>query len=114
MNARAQTPRRYNHVDVCLQCGGIANTASPDCAHPRVSKVELTPTVKRALTQLRGARSYVRYLTERFNEMVQLELLAQAEVPNDAGARRGRKNAVMASDVPVPAPVDERQVSLFG
>lgn len=114
MNARAQTPRRYNHVDVCLQCGGIATSASPDCAHARVSKVELTPTVKRALTQLRGARSYVRYLTERFNEMVQLELLAQAEVPAEAGTRRGRKNAVAASDVPVAAIVDERQVSLFG
>jgi hypothetical protein len=79
-----------------------------------VSKVELTPSVKRALTQLRGARSYVRYLTERFNEMVQLELLAQADVSTDAGARRGRKNAVGGRDVPVPSIVDERQVSLFG
>ena len=113
MTSRANTPRRYNHIEICLQCGGVAGTSAIDCAHGRTARVELTPSVKRALTQLRGARSFLRYLTERFQEMVQIEHLAQTDGNADSGARRGRKQPVLASDV-VTEPVDDRQVSLFG
>ncbi len=115
MTVRNNTPRRYNHVEICLHCGAVAGTAAAECAHERTAKVELTPSVKRALTQLRGARSYLRYLTERFGEMVQIEQLAQAQAEaNDAGSRRGRKQAVVNSDVLVAPVADTRQVSLFG
>ena len=97
-----------------MHCGAVAGTVSPDCTHAKTTRVELTPTVKRALTQLRTARSYLRYLTERFGEMVQIENLAQAEAADTTATRRGRKSAVAASDVPVVPEIDDRQVSLFG
>ncbi len=97
-----------------MHCGAVAGTVSNDCSHAKTTRVELTPTVKRALTQLRSARSYLRYLTERFGEMVQIEHLAQAESSETAASRRGRKSAVVTSDVPAVPEIDDRQVSLFG
>jgi hypothetical protein len=132
MTARTRSSRRpYNAVDVCLHCGSTATAnAVADCTHTRTARVELTPQIARLLTQLRGARSFVRYVAERFHETVEVAQLAgratiregRAEEepatvpPRESEPKRLRRplaNVVAAAEEPPPVR-DERQVELFG
>lgn len=120
---------------MCLRCGVTPETEVADCAHPRVGRVQLTPRITRLLTQLRGARSFARYVATRLEQTVEIEALAgravlegdEASTPRAQPAARrartrdpaasrvdGRHHATAEAAAPEATPVvDARQRPLF-
>lgn len=128
------TRRAPRTVAVCLRCGVPPETEVADCVHPRVGRVQLTPRITHLLTQLRGARSFARYVATRLEQTVEIEAMAgravleeevpaprvqpaarrartrEPEAPRMDGRHRAQPEATETAAVPV---VDERQRPLF-
>lgn len=128
------TRRAPRTVAVCLRCGVPPETEVADCVHPRVGRVQLTPRITHLLTQLRGARSFARYVATRLEQTVEIEAMAgravleeastptqepratrrararEPEAPRMDGRHRAQPEAPEAAAAPV---VDARQRPLF-
>ncbi len=132
------TRRAPRTVAVCLRCGVTPETEVADCTHPRVGRVQLTPRITHLLTQLRGARSFARYVATRLEQTVEIEAMAgravleaeetpatrvqpaprrararEPEAPRMDGRHRAQPEETETAAAPVGPVVDERQRPLF-